>query len=88
MCDKKTVYAMPFAAWELRLYLDTHPGDTQALHTYRMLCEEHTRRTGGHAETAGGYAFLPEPYSDGGSFHWVEGPWPWEYGAEPAEGGV
>ena len=31
-------YAIPFAAWELRLYLDTHPDDERALAAYRQLC--------------------------------------------------
>ena len=31
-------YALPFAAWELRLYLDTHPDDECALKEYRRLC--------------------------------------------------
>lgn len=31
-------YALPFAAWELRLYLDTHPNDERALSAYRQLC--------------------------------------------------
>lgn len=31
-------YALPFAAWELRLYLDTHPEDECALREYRRLC--------------------------------------------------
>ncbi len=31
-------YAIPFAAWELRLYLDTHPDDERALAAYKQLC--------------------------------------------------
>ncbi len=31
-------YALPFAAWELRLYLDTHPCDERALEAYKQLC--------------------------------------------------
>lgn len=31
-------YALPFAAWELRLYLDTHPDDERALAAYKQLC--------------------------------------------------
>ena len=31
-------YALPFAAWELRLYLDTHPDDGYALAAYKQLC--------------------------------------------------
>lgn len=31
-------YALPFAAWELRLYLNTHPDDERALAAYKQLC--------------------------------------------------
>ena len=31
--------AMSFAAWELRLYLDTHPNDERAFAAYKKLCE-------------------------------------------------
>ena len=36
--DCMNEYALPFAAWELRLYLDTHPNDERALAAYRQLC--------------------------------------------------
>lgn len=32
-------WAKPFAAWELRLYLDTHPRDERALYLYEKLCQ-------------------------------------------------
>ncbi len=41
-------YALPFAAWELRLYLDTHPEDEAALREYRRLCT----MSGGHCNYA------------------------------------
>ncbi len=41
-------YALPFAAWELRLYLDTHPEDEAALREYRRLCA----MSGGHCNYA------------------------------------
>lgn len=33
-------YALPFATWEVRLYLDTHPGDARALALYQQLCAQ------------------------------------------------
>lgn len=41
-------YALPFAAWDLRLYLDTHPEDECALREYRRLCA----MAGGHCNYA------------------------------------
>lgn len=70
-CDHTQMYSLPFAAWELRLYLDTHPSDTCALATYRALCERASRSN---------YACLPACATDGG-FHWIDDKWPWEYGA-------
>lgn len=36
--DNMNEYTLPFAAWELRLYLDTHPEDVAALREYRRIC--------------------------------------------------
>lgn len=36
--ETKNDYALPFAAWELRLYLDTHPNDERAFAAYKQLC--------------------------------------------------
>ena len=36
-CDMND-YALPFAAWDLRLYLDTHPCDERAFEAYKQLC--------------------------------------------------
>ena len=60
-------YTHAFAAWELRLYLNNHPEDREALQAYRALNEfDH-------------YAALPECYTRG-RWTWMEGPWPWECG--------
>ena len=40
MKDNMKEYSIPFAAWELRLYLNTHPDDEKALPAYRQLCAE------------------------------------------------
>ena len=31
-------WTLPFMAWELRLYLDTHPEDEKALAVYKQIC--------------------------------------------------
>ncbi len=36
--DNMNEYSLPFAAWELRLYLDTHPDDAAAFAKYKALC--------------------------------------------------
>ena len=57
-----------FMIWELRLYLNTHPCDKEALALFRQLRE---KAEGTYAE-----AFLPE---DCTRWAWTDDPWPWEY---------
>lgn len=63
-------YASPFAAWELRLFLDTHPHDQRALAAYQQLCSQGC--------AAGGYACLPDSEYNSARWHWIDEPWPWE----------
>lgn len=78
--------AISFSAWELRLYLDTHPDDAQALELYRRYCGPMDRP--GYA-----CAFTPDGQdADVGSgcgerWRWLDNPWPWELRAcEQTEG--
>lgn len=63
--------AIAFTLWELRLYLNTHPNDAEALGLFRRLCQE-----AGHPNYAS--TFLPH---DANTWSWVQEPWPWEYSA-------
>lgn len=68
--------ALAFAAWELRLYLNTHPSDQKALHFYRQICQQmHTPN----------YACTFAPCASG-AWEWVEDPWPWECAANERRG--
>ena len=86
MADHIREYSLPFAAWEVRLYLDTHPNDRQALALYQSLCQ----RCG----SAGCYACidsaLNQPCRECPAtpraaqacplrWTWVDEPWPWEH---------
>ncbi len=64
--------AAAFAAWELRLYLDTHPQDQQALALFRQLCRE-------AGEDTYATAFLPDSCCNTTAWNWTNDPWPWEY---------
>lgn len=57
-----------FALWELRLYLNTHPCDKEALALFRQLREK--------AEDTYAETFLAEDYT---RWAWTDDPWPWEY---------
>lgn len=67
---QKQIYS--FAAWEMRLYLDTHPMDTIALAIFQQM-----------ATSAGepNYASTFVTTTAGGRWTWLDDPWPWEYGA-------
>jgi spore coat protein JB len=70
LCDGQ---AEAFAAWELRLYLNTHPCDEQALKLFRKYA-----RKADQPNYAGAFAFddgCPERWS------WTDAPWPWEFNA-------
>lgn len=75
-CNALQDYALPFAAWEMRLYLDSHPWDQQALAAYRQIC----------AQSRGelNYACLPDSGCGANRWTWIDDPWPWEPEANPA----
>lgn len=66
-----------FAAWELRLYLNTHPNDEKALALFRRLCKE--VRAANYATS-----FLTDDDCASG-WSWVNNPWPWEYDCRCAD---
>lgn len=74
-------YAYPFAAWDVRLYLDTHPDDTEALETYRSLC----RQTQNAGMPCGGSACHIAD-GDAANWTWISDPWPWEPDANTVSG--
>ncbi len=58
-----------FAAWDLRLYLDTHPDDERAQALFRQL-------SGEACEPNYATAFLPDDDLPDG-WDWTQDPWPW-----------
>lgn len=67
--------AEQFAAWELHLYLDTHPCDKTA----QRLHKKHSARA---LELKEEYEskFGPLTTKTGEGCDWINGPWPWEKG--------
>lgn len=64
--------ALQFAAWELHMYLDTHPNDTQATMRYKEL-ESQYQQLLAEYEAKFGPIIMP---ATGNA--WLEEPWPWE----------
>ncbi len=81
----KTEYALSFAAWELRLYLDTHPNDEKALAAYKQLCAAEGSACTYACNTPQG-RMQNQPMNGvktcgEKTWTWINGPWPWEYEA-------
>lgn len=65
--------AEQFAAWELHLYLDTHPYDREAQTMY----EQHNAHASAlKKEYESKYGPIMSNNSD--SCEWLSSPWPWE----------
>ncbi len=73
-------WAVPFAVWELRLYLDTHPNDEKALAAYRRLCaileSLHDSQNGCQCRSE----------ESDTHWSWIDDPWPWQPEANDTEG--
>ena len=63
--------ALSFAAWELRLYLDTHPDDLCALNLFRQHCA-------GIEGPSYPCAFVEPAACGARGWTWLDDPWPWE----------
>ena len=70
----REISAVEFAAWELHLYLDTHPCDEKALEMQRKYVKRAKELREEYAECYG-----PLNYKEGSGLEWVKNPWPWEY---------
>lgn len=70
-CPATAEQELSFAAWEVRLYLNTHPCDESALALFRDLCHQMN-------EPSYACAFAGCNHS---GWRWVDDPWPWEIAA-------
>lgn len=71
----KKISTYQFAALDLQLYLNTHPGDDAALskvERYKEMAEPLVKQ---YEET---YGPLTKNANDANTWAWVKGPWPWE----------
>ena len=65
-----------FVIWELRLYLDTHPTDMQAIKHYRYYENRLEELTKEYEKIYG--PVTPKFTVNGDRWAWCDGPWPWE----------
>lgn len=65
--------SLQFAMWEMRIYLDTHPGCAEGTmlfneyqEKFKAVCKEYEARFG------------PLTLSGNNSDEWLQNPWPWD----------
>ncbi|WP_232698199.1 spore coat protein CotJB [Brevibacillus daliensis] len=68
---------LDFVCLELNLYLDTHPGDTQAINQFNHFAYERMKFANQFQEKYGPLLNYGHSFS-GVPFTWVETPWPWQ----------
>ena len=76
---KTELQALGLAVQELTLYLDTHPGDREALELLRSYQRLYRQCQAEYAEKYG-----PLNNTDGTNareYRWLDDPWPWEFAA-------
>ena len=69
-----------FAVDEAKLYLDTHPCDTEALAYFREMSGHRNRSLKEYAETYGPLTIDTASVSCEGYWNWINEPWPWQEG--------
>lgn len=65
-----------FAAYDMLLYLDTHPDDKKAFEMFRELVAKTKSLKVQYEEANGPLSAYSAAEND--SFTWLESPWPWE----------
>ncbi|MBP3322922.1 MAG: spore coat protein CotJB [Clostridia bacterium] len=72
---KRKIEAAKFAAWELHLFLDSHPHNKQAA----LKLDEYNKNIKAmKAEYEKKYGKLFPTTKDTSRFEWISSPWPWE----------
>lgn len=72
----KQLQASNFAAYDMLLYLDTHPDDKQAFTLFKSLAEKTKTHKAEYEKQFGPLTPYSAAASD--SFDWLGSPWPWE----------
>ncbi len=71
------IMELEFAAIDLNLFLDTHPGDQRALADYNAIAQELSRARAAYESLYGPLMPFGQAVSEG-TWRWIEEPWPWE----------
>jgi len=71
----KEVMAEGFTAYELQLFLNTHPNDQKAFMLFKNSCQRLKMIT---AQYEAMFGPLTACASNGCPWPWIQSPWPWE----------
>ncbi len=72
----KRLQAAQFAAWEIHLFLDTHPKDEMALECFKKYTERYKELLKEYNERFG--PLSADKNTNEKHWDWVENPWPWD----------
>ncbi len=65
-----------FAAYDMLLYLDTHPTDKKAFELFKDFVKKYNSLKADYEKNFGPLCAFSA--ADRNSFDWLESPWPWE----------
>ena len=71
----KKISTYQFAALDLQLYLDTHPGDSETVAKMNRYKQQTGELVKDYEEQ---YGPLTKRSATGNNWDWIKGPWPWE----------
>lgn len=71
----RQIFAYGFAAWELHIFLDTHPDNCDAA---KKLEEAQAKQKALVQQYEAKYGPINETSHTANRWAWVSGPWPWE----------
>lgn len=72
----KKMSAYAFAAYDWNLYLDTHPGDTQAIAMFRKMTDKANELKSEYQAKYGPLTASASVSED--RWDWIDNPWPWD----------
>lgn len=75
----KKIQTYRFAAYDMLLYLDTHPNDKKAFKLFKELVEKSKMLMAEFQKQYGPLTAFDTASQD--SFNWLNSPWTWEKGA-------
>lgn len=73
----EALQAVDFAIVELTLYLDTHPGDLDAIQQYNAFVKQRKKMKRAFEQQFGALTSCGNSYSSY-PWDWKEAPWPWQ----------